>query len=55
MAQFHIGEGFNFEQQSYENPRCCIKLVAHFILENIVVLTLNFKISGWPAYCVYIR
>jgi len=25
MAQYHILEDFNFEQQSCENPRCCKK------------------------------
>jgi hypothetical protein len=51
MAQCHIIEDFNFEQQSCENPRCCMKVVA----KNNMVLTLNFKISIWPAFCVCLR
>lgn len=55
MAQCHILEDFNFEQQSCENPRCCMEVTARFIAQNNVVLTLNFKISTLPAFCLCLR
>lgn len=55
MAQCYILEDFNFEQQSCENPRFCMKVVAYFIPQNNVVLTLNFKISIWRAFCMCLR
>jgi len=55
VAQCHILEDFNFEQQSCENSRCSMKVVAHFIAQNNVGLTLNFKISVWPAFCMCLK
>jgi len=43
MAQCHILEDFNFEQQSCENPRFCTKVVCPFYCSEQCGADLKFQ------------